>query len=134
MSSIFSKIISGEIPCHKIYEDEEHIAFLDIQPLVMGHVLCVPKKEIDYIFDLDPDALAALWKFAQPIAHAMKLAIPCKRIGTAVIGLEVPHCHVHLVPLQQVGDINFSKEKLHPSQEQLAQTAALIRSFLDLIP
>ena len=131
MSSIFSKIIAGEIPCHKIYEDGGHIAFLDIQPLVMGHVLCVPKKEVDYMFDLEPEALASLWKFAQPIAHALKLAITCKRIGTAVIGLEVPHCHVHLVPLQQVGDINFSKEKLHPSQEQLAQTATLIRSFLD---
>ncbi len=95
MSSIFSKIIAGEIPCHKIYEDGGHIAFLDIQPLVMGHVLCVPKKEVDYMFDLEPEALASLWKFAQPIAHALKLAIPCKRIGTAVIGLEVPHCHVH---------------------------------------
>ena len=131
MSSIFSKIISGEIPCHKIYEDEGHLAFLDIQPLVMGHVLCVPKKEVDYIFDLEPDALASLYKFAQTVAHAMKLAIPCKRIGTAVIGLEVPHAHIHLVPLQQIGDINFSKEKLHPSQEKLTQTAALIRSFLD---
>jgi len=130
MSSIFSKIVRGDIPCHKIYEDENHLAFLDIQPLVMGHVLCIPKKEVDYMYDLTEDELASLWKFTMPVAKAIKQAVSCKRIGTAVIGLEVPHCHIHLVPLQQVGDINFSREKLHPSSEELAEMATRIRSFI----
>ena len=97
MSSIFSKIVKGDIPCYKIYEDENHLAFLDIQPLVMGHVLCIPKKEVDYLYDLTEDELASLWKFTMPVAKAIKQAVSCKRIGTAVIGLEVPHCHIHLV-------------------------------------
>lgn len=131
MPSIFSKIIDGTLPCHKVHEDEKHLAFLDIQPLVMGHVLCIPKKEVDYIFDLSPDDLANLWKFSQTVAHALKHAVPCKRIGTAVIGLEVPHAHVHLVPMNQVGDLNFSLPKLHPSNEELAQIASEIRGFLN---
>ena len=130
MSSIFSKIVLGEIPCHKIAEDDQFLAFLDVMPLVEGHTLVIPKQEIDYIFDLDPEVLAGLMKFAQRIAPAIKKAIPCKRIGVAVIGLEVPHAHVHLVPLNRMLDINFSQEKLKLSQESLAKTAELIRSFI----
>jgi histidine triad (HIT) family protein len=130
MSSIFSKIVQGEIPCHKIAEDDQFLAFLDVMPLVEGHTLVIPKQEIDYIFDLDPEVLAGLMKFAQRIAPAIKKAIPCKRIGVAVIGLEVPHAHVHLVPLNRMLDINFSQEKLKLSQESLAKTAELIRSFI----
>ena len=130
MSSIFSKIVQGEIPCHKIAEDDQFLAFLDLMPLVEGHTLVIPKQEIDYIFDLDPEVLAGLMKFAQRIAPAIKKAIPCKRIGVAVIGLEVPHAHVHLVPLNRMLDINFSQEKLKLSQESLAKTAELIRSFI----
>lgn len=106
------------------------MAFLDVMPLVEGHTLVIPKQEIDYIFDLDPELLGDLMKFAQTIAPALKKAISCKRVGVAVIGLEVPHAHVHLVPMNRMMDINFSQEKLKPSQESLAQTAALIRSFL----
>lgn len=130
MSSIFSKIVQGEIPCHKIAEDDQFLAFLDVMPLVEGHTLVIPKQEIDYIFDLDPEVLAGLMKFAQRFAPAIKKAIPCKRIGVAVIGLEVPHAHVHLVPLNRMLDINFSQEKLKLSQESLAKTAELIRSFI----
>jgi histidine triad (HIT) family protein len=130
MSTIFSKIVSGEIPCHKIYEDDHHLAFLDIMPLVMGHVLCIPKKEVDYIYDLTPTELSALWAFTQPIANAVKQAISCKRVGVAVIGLEVPHAHIHLVPLNQVGDINFTRPKLTPTQEELAKVAEDIKRFL----
>jgi histidine triad (HIT) family protein len=130
MSSIFSKIVQGEIPCHKIAEDDQFLAFLDVMPLVEGHTLVIPKQEIDYIFDLDPEVLAGLMKFAQRIAPAIKKAIPCKRIGVAVIGLEVPHAHVHLVPLNRMLDINFSQEKLKLSHESLAKTAELIRSFI----
>jgi histidine triad (HIT) family protein len=130
MSSIFSKIVQGEIPCHKIAEDDQFLAFLDVMPLVEGHTLVIPKQEIDYIFDLDPEVLADLMKFAQRIAPAIKKAIPCKRIGVAVIGLEVPHAHVHLVPLNRMLDINFSQEKLKLSQESLAKTAEHIRSFI----
>jgi histidine triad (HIT) family protein len=130
MSTIFSKIVSGEIPCHKIYEDDHHLAFLDIMPLVMGHVLCIPKKEIDYIYDLTPTELSALWAFTQSVAHAVKEAISCKRVGIAVIGLEVPHAHIHLVPLNHVGDINFTQPKLTPTQEELAIIAEEIKRFL----
>lgn len=130
MSTLFSKIISGEIPSYKIAEDSDHIAFLDIQPLVMGHVLCVPKVEVDYIFDLKPEALAALWVFTATVAKALKQAVPCKRIGSAVIGLEVPHTHIHLVPLMEVGDINFTKTKLSPSAESLKAMASHIKAFL----
>ncbi|CAM4231709.1 HIT family protein [Cytophagaceae bacterium 50C-KIRBA] len=130
MSTIFSKIISGEIPCHKIAENEQFLAFLDVMPLVEGHVLVVPKQEIDYIFDLEPDHLGDMMKFAQSVAPAIRKAIPCKRIGVAVIGLEVPHAHVHLVPMTTANDLNFTRTKLSFSQESLAKTAELIRSFL----
>lgn len=130
MGSIFSKIIAGEIPCHKILEDDFHIAFLDVMPLAHGHVLCVPKKEIDYMFDMSADELAALWKFTIPVASAIKKAIHCKRIGTAVIGLEVPHTHIHLIPLQTVEDINFTRPKLKIESNELAEIASRIRQFI----
>lgn len=123
MPSLFSRIVAGEIPCHKILEDEKHLAFLDIMPLVHGHVLVIPKKEQDYLFDLEPQDLSDLWLFAQKVAIGMKSVLPCKRIGTAVIGLEVPHAHIHLVPLQTVGDINFEKQKLSPTQDELSGIA-----------
>lgn len=126
MSSLFSKIVAGEIPCHKVLEDECHLAFLDIMPLVKGHVLVIPKREVDYIFDLSPEELSRLWTFAQRVAIGMKSVLPCKRIGTAVIGLEVPHAHIHLVPLQTVGDINFEKPKLRPDSAELAEVAELL--------
>lgn len=130
MATLFSRIVAGEIPCHRISEDEHHLAFLDIMPLVMGHVLVIPKKEVDYIFDLSAPELGALWQFAQVVAKAVEKTVTCKRIGVAVIGLEVPHTHIHLVPLQTVDDINFTKEKLHPSESSLAEMAALIRANL----
>jgi len=130
MATLFSRIVAGEIPCHRICEDEHHLAFLVIMPLVMGHVLVIPKREVDYFFDLSGPEMAALWQFAQGVAKAVEKAVPCKRIGVAVIGLEVPHAHIHLVPLQTVGDINFTKEKLHPSDSSLAEMAALIRANL----
>jgi histidine triad (HIT) family protein len=128
MPSLFSRIVAGEIPCHKILEDEKHLAFLDIMPLVHGHVLVIPKKEQDYLFDLEPQDLSDLWLFAQKVAIGMKSVLPCKRIGTAVIGLEVPHAHIHLVPLQTVGDINFEKQKLSPTQDELSEIVEKIAS------
>ena len=112
MSSIFTKIVNGEIPCHKIAEDDRFLAFLDVMPLVEGHTLVIPKQEVDYIFDLEPDVLADLMKFAQSVAPAIKKAIPCKRLGVTVIGLEVPHAHIHLVPMNAMSDMNFSNPKL----------------------
>jgi histidine triad (HIT) family protein len=126
MSSIFTKIVNGEIPCHKIAEDDRFLAFLDVMPLVEGHTLVIPKQEVDYIFDLDPELLGDLMKFAQKIAPAIKKAIPCKRLGVTVIGLEVPHAHVHLVPMNRMADMNFSNEKMKPSQAELAKTAEKI--------
>ena len=118
MSSIFSKIISGEIPAYKIAEDDNHIAFLDSMPLVKGHTLVVPKKEVDLIFDLDAEAYKELWAFTQDIAKQIKRAVPCKRVGVAVVGLEVPHAHIHLVPLNNVNDLNFKNERLIFSPEE----------------
>ncbi|RAW01676.1 HIT family protein [Pseudochryseolinea flava] len=123
MASIFTRIINREIPGHIIAEDDHYIAFLDITPLVMGHTLIVPKKEVDYIFDLQDEKLAGLMLFAKPVAHAIQAAIPCKRIGVSVIGLEVPHTHVHLVPMNSADDVNFTRAKLHPTQEQLKLVA-----------
>ena len=127
MPTIFSKIINREIPGHIIAEDDRFIAFLDVMPLVMGHVLVVPKKEIDYIFDIDDETLGAMNVFAKKIAYAIKKVVPCKRIGVAVIGLEVPHAHVHLVPMNTVGDLNFSRPKLNPTKEELTAIASKIR-------
>lgn len=130
MASIFTRIINREIPGHIIAENDNYIAFLDVMPLVHGHVLVVPKKEIDYIFDLEDDQLGGLYVFAKKVAHAIKKAVPCKRVGIAVIGLEVPHAHVHLVPMNSVGDINFTQPKLKPSQEELSAIADKIRKAL----
>lgn len=127
MATLFSKIINGEIPCHKIAENERFLAFLDVFPLVEGHTLVVPKIEVDYIFDLDDHYLAEINLFARDVAAQIKAAIPCKRIGIAVIGLEVPHAHMHLVPLNGIADINFDRPKLKPSSEELAAVAARIR-------
>ena len=130
MASIFTKIINREIPGHIVAEDDRFIAILDINPLVMGHTLVIPKTEVDYIFDLDDNTLAALNLFAKKVAHAIRKVIPCKRIGIAVIGLEVPHTHIHLVPMNAMGDINFSRPKLSPSKESLAEVALKIKGAL----
>ena len=130
MASIFSKIISDEIPSYKVLENKNFLAFLDIFPLVRGHVLVIPKKEIDYLFDISSDEYGELWKFAQQVAKAMKKVIDCKRIGVAVIGLEVPHVHIHLVPLNNVSDINFERPKLSFSDEEMNEVAQKIRKAI----
>lgn len=130
MASIFSKIVSGEIPSYKIAENERFLAFLDVFPLVHGHVLVIPKKETDYIFDIEDDELKEMMVFSKSVAKAIKKAIPCKRIGVAVIGLEVPHAHIHLVPMNTVGDINFTQAKLKPSADELEAVAKKIREEL----
>ncbi|MFN5055219.1 MAG: HIT family protein [Bacteroidota bacterium] len=130
MSSIFSKIIRGEIPSFKIAENERFYAFLDVFPLVPGHTLVVPKKETDYIFDLSDDELSEILSFSRPIAKAIEKAFPCKRCGIAVIGLEVPHAHVHLVPMNSADDLNFTREKLKPTQEALQAAQSLILAHL----
>lgn len=130
MASIFTKIINREIPAHIVAEDENYIAFLDIMPLVKGHVLVVPKQEVDYIFDLEPEVLAGLHVFAQKVAKAIDKTIKCTRVGVAVIGLEVPHVHVHLVPLRTMDDINFGRPKLKLTPEELAEIAEVIKSGL----
>jgi histidine triad (HIT) family protein len=131
MASIFTKIVQGEIPCHKIAEDDKYFAFLDISPLAKGHTLVIPKQEVDYIFDLEDDVLAGLNLFAKKIAKAIDKSVECKRVGVAVIGLEVPHTHIHLVPLNNIGDLNFENPKLSPSQEELAEVAEAIRKNLE---
>jgi histidine triad (HIT) family protein len=128
--TIFSKIVAGEIPAYKVAESIDFLAFLDIAPLAEGHVLVIPKKEVDYIFDLDEETYAGLQIFAKIVAKSIKKAIPCKRIGVTVIGLEVPHAHIHLIPINNVGDMNFSRPKLKFSPEQLEATAAKIRAVL----
>jgi histidine triad (HIT) family protein len=128
MASIFSSIIAGEIPSYKIAEDENYYAFLDIQPLTYGHTLVVPKKEIDYLFDLDDATYVGLHVFAKRVAEQLKRAFPEKRIGVAVIGLEVPHAHIHLVPFTQVHEMNFSNEKLNLTKEQFISIAEKIVS------
>ena len=130
MASIFSKIINDEIPAYKILENENFLAFLDIFPLAKGHVLVIPKKEIDYLFDIFSDEYGELWKFAQQVAKAMDKVINCKRIGVAVIGLEVPHAHIHLVPLNNVSDINFERPKLSFSEEEMNEVAQKIRKAI----
>jgi|TARA_B110000116_G_scaffold149884_1_gene129674 histidine triad (HIT) family protein len=128
MPSIFSKIVKGELSAYKVAEDERFLAFLDIFPLAKGHMLIIPKKETDYIFDLDSKEFVALWCFAQLIAKAMEKVIPCERIGIAVIGLEVAHAHIHLVPLTKgVSNINFEKQKLKFTQEEFEEIAQKIR-------
>ncbi len=128
MASLFTKIINRELPGHIVAESDNYIAFLDINPLVEGHVLVVPKKEVDYIFDLEDDVYTGLQLFAKSVAKALKMVVDCKRIGVAVIGLEVPHVHIHLVPMNKMDDINFNKTKLNPSEEELKNMADKIKS------
>ncbi|MCB0665484.1 MAG: HIT family protein [Saprospiraceae bacterium] len=130
MPSIFSRIIAGEIPCHRIAENERFLAFLDINPLAKGHTLVIPKQETDYIFDLEDQLLADLIVFAKKVGLGVEKAIPCERIGITVIGLEVPHAHVHLIPINAIGDMNFSKPKLSFSQAELSTIAESIRTQL----
>lgn len=125
MASIFSKIIAGEVPCYKIAEDNHHIAFLDVNPNAKGHTLCVPKKEVDKIFDLDPQDYMELMNFSRKIALAMRSVIPCKRIGMTVIGLEVPHTHVHLIPLNGMEDATFGKKETIDAEEMSALAAKI---------
>lgn len=123
MASIFSKIIAGEIPCHKIAETDRYLAFLDARPMRRGHTLCIPKQEIDYIFDIDDEQLGDLMVFAKKVAKSLKEVVPCTRIGIAVIGLEVPHAHIHLVPMNQMSDMNF-KNKVEIAPEEMSALAA----------
>ena len=127
MTTLFSKIIRGEIPAHKIMEDEKHLAFLDIRPVKRGHTLVIPKKESDYLFALSDQELSELMVFAKKTAHALEKTVPCKRIGVMVAGLEVPHTHVHLIPMDHVSDLAFANAK-NATSEELAQTAAGIRA------
>ena len=127
MASIFTRIINREIPAHIVAEDERYIAFLDIAPLTIGHTLVVPKKEVDYLFDIDDDTLAGMNVFSKKVAIAIKKAVPCLRIGVEVIGLEVPHAHVHLIPMNRTEDLNFMRPKLKPTKEELTEVAERIR-------
>ncbi len=126
METLFSKIIAGEIPSYKVAETNDFLAFLDVFPLKEGHTLVIPKKAVDYIFDLEDDTLAELNVFAKKVAKAIELVVPCKRIGVAVIGLEVPHTHIHLVPIESVADINFASPKIVVSEERMKELASLI--------
>jgi histidine triad (HIT) family protein len=128
MASIFTRIINGEIPCHKIAETDEFLAFLDITPVAIGHTLVIPKLEIDYYFDIENDLLQRLTIFSKDVAQKVRRVVPCKRIGVAIIGLEVPHAHIHLVPMNTMADINFSKERIKMSHEEMAQLALRIAS------
>ena len=127
MASIFTKIINGEIPCHKVAESSRYFAFLDINPLVEGHTLVVPKVEVDYVFDLNDELLEGLMVFCKKVAKAIEKTIPCERVGVSVIGLEVPHAHVHLIPIKKMDDMNFANPKLELSSEELAEIAIQIR-------
>ena len=126
MASIFSRIAAGEIPSYKVAEDADHFAFLDINPVHPGHVLVIPKKEVDYIFDLEPEEYSALMLFARRVAKAIRRAIPCRKVGVTVIGLDVPHAHVHLVPMDKGDDMNFCAPKLTLPEEQMKEIAARI--------
>lgn len=130
MASIFSKIVAGEIPCYKVAENERFFAFLDINPLAKGHVLVIPKQEVDYYFDLSDEDIAAMQVFAKQLATAIKKAFPCKKVGMAVLGLEVAHAHIHLVPMQSEKDMLFSNPKLKLTSEEFAEIAEKIKSFL----
>lgn len=133
MATIFSKIAAGEIPSYKVAESKDYYAFLDINPLAEGHTLVIPKKEVDYIFDLDDDCYRGLWDFAAKVAKAVKAAIPCKRVGVAVLGMEVPHTHIHLVPLQSEGDMDFRKAKLQLPEDRFRQIASSIAAEFEKI-
>lgn len=131
MASIFARIAAGEIPSYKVAADDRFYAFLDINPVAKGHVLVIPRAEVDYIFDLDDDTLAALHVFAKRVARALKAAIPCRKVGMAVLGLEVPHAHIHLVPMQSEGDMDFRREKLQLTAEEIQQIAANIAAHFE---
>lgn len=133
MASIFTKIIDGDIPAHKVAETSEFLAFLDISPLREGHVLVIPKKEVDYIFDIEDELYVSMMLFAKIVAKGIKKAVPCKKVGVAVVGLEVPHAHIHLIPINEISDMDFSKKKLNPTQEELSDTALKILEALRTI-
>lgn len=130
MASVFSKIVAGEIPSYTIAEDEHFYAFLDISPMKKGHTLVIPKEEVDYIFDLDDDTLAALHVFAKKVAVAIKKAIPCKRVGVMVLGMEVPHAHIHLIPMEKETDLVLTNPKLRLEKEEFEQIAQSIKAHL----
>ena len=130
MATIFSKIVKGEIPCYKIAEDEQFFAFLDINPVMKGHTLVIPKRETDYLFTLSDEEIAAMMVFAKKVAKAIEKAVPCKRIGVAVIGLEVPHAHIHLIPITQEGDLDFKKEHVHMTPEEFVEVKRCIIEHL----
>lgn len=129
--TIFSKIVAGEIPSYKIAEDDRFYAFLDINPLQWGHTLVIPKQEVDYIFDLDDETLGAMQVFAKKVAKAIKAAIPCRKVGQAVLGLEVPHAHIHLIPLKSEGDMDFHTKISNPDPEKMKEIAELISSHFN---
>ena len=128
MATIFSQIVNGEIPCYKVYEDDEFLAFLDVFPVAKGHVLVIPKKETDYIFDIEDQSYARMWRFAKKISKALKLSVSCERIGISVIGLEVAHAHIHLLPINSLEDMNFSKPKMNFSKQEFEEIAHTIAS------
>lgn len=129
MASIFTKIVNGEIPCYKIAEDEHHLAFLDVMPIAKGHTLVIPKKEVDFIFDLEEEEYKNLWAFAQKVAKQVKGAIPCVKVGVAVVGLEVPHAHIHLVPMNEIKDLNFMNERLKFTPEEYEEIRRAIAQY-----
>ena len=131
MADIFSKIAAGEIPSYKVAANDEFYAFLDVNPVAMGHTLVIPRREVDYLFDMEDDELARMIVFAKRVAKALKKAFPCRKVGVAVLGLEVAHAHIHLVPMQSEKDMDFRKEKLSPKPEELEAAAARIRSFFE---
>ena len=126
MASIFTRIVNGEIPCHKVAEDENYLAFLDISPLTEGHTLVIPKREVDYIFDLDDETLAGMMLFAKRIAERQKRNLDCKRVAVVVLGLEVPHAHIHLIPMNSENDVDFGRERLKFTPEEFAATVGKI--------
>jgi histidine triad (HIT) family protein len=130
MATIFSRIVNGEIPCYKIAETDDYLAFLDVRPQAKGHTLCIPKREIDYIFELDDQLLAGLMIFAKKVGRALEETVPCRRIGIAVIGLEVPHAHIHLIPLQSMSDLSFGKEPVQMTTGEMEELAKQVASRL----
>ena len=131
MATIFTRIVNGEIPCYKVAEDENYLAFLDINPLQEGHTLVIPKKEIDYIFDLEDQLHGGLWNFARKVAKGIEAVVPCRKIGVTVIGLEVPHAHIHLIPLNSLFDMDFKKPKCKFSEQQFLEISAKIASAIN---
>jgi histidine triad (HIT) family protein len=132
MSTVFSRIVKGEIPCYKVAEDDQYFAFLDICPMTKGHTLVIPKVEVDYLFQLDDEIFAGLMLFAKKVASAVEKAVPCSRIGVAVIGLEVPHAHIHLIPIQRESDMNFKNPKLKLSADEMTEIALSIRREFEI--